>query len=126
MKSNETGKYIFNILNENQEINDLIGDKNIHPLIVEYSAHNLHFITYKRNGSASTYTKDGLTIESLTLEITCVSTDYDESNELALLVRNVLDNHSTNEIRFMLETTNEDWEEGGRFIQTIIYTVNLK
>lgn len=126
MRSNDIGRYLFQILNSDPAINQMIGDKNIYPLIAEYGVSSLPFIAYQRNGSSATYTKDGLTLESTSIEIVCVSSDYDNSNELALLVRDVLDNHSTSEIRFILNSTSESWVEDGRFVQTLTYDVNVR
>lgn len=126
MKSNDIGKYLFGILNNDAAINQAIGDKNIYPIIAEYGVKKLPFIAYQRNGSTPTYTKDGLVMESSSVEIICVDSDYDNSNDLALMVRDVLDDHSTNEIRFILNSTSESWIEEGRFIQTLIYNVDVR
>ena len=126
MRSNDTGKYLFNMLNNDLKINQTIGDKNIFPIIAEYGVKNLPFIAYQRNSSTPTYTKDGLAFESVSIEILCIDSDYDSSNELALMVRDVLDNHSTNEIRFKLVSTSESWVEEGRFIQTLVYDIDVK
>jgi len=126
MRSNDIGKYLFNILNNDLKINSTIGDKNIFPVIAEYGVKNLPFIAYQRNSSSPTYTKDGLSMESVNIEILCIDGDYDHSNDLALMVRDVLDNHSTDETRFKLVSTSENWVEEGRFIQSLIYEVDVK
>jgi len=126
MRSNDIGKYLFNILNNDLKINSTIGDKNIFPVIAEYGVKNLPFIAYQRNSSSPTYTKDGLSMESANIEILCIDGDYDHSNDLALMVRDVLDNHSTDETRFKLVSTSENWVEEGRFIQSLIYEVDVK
>lgn len=125
MRSNEIGKYLFGLLKNDPVLNKAIGNK-IYPLIAEYGVKDLPFIAYQRHSSTPTYTKDGLNLESTTIEVLCIDDDYDHSNELALKVRDVLDNHSTSEIRFILDSTSESWVEEGRFIQTLNYTVNVR
>jgi len=125
MRSNEIGKYLFNILSNDVNVSAKVGDK-IFPIIAEYGVKTLPFIVYQRNTSNSSYTKDGLTIENTTLEIVCVDDDYDNGNDLALMVRDVLDNHSTTNIRFRLNSTSESWVEEGRFVQTLMYDIDVK
>jgi hypothetical protein len=124
MISNEASKYIFNVLHSDTEIEKIVGDK-IYPLIAEFGVSELPFISFQRFGTTPSYTKDGLSGENFMVEIICVDDDYDTSNELAIKVRKLLDNHATDEIRFRLNSNSEQWVEEGRFIQSLTYNVNV-
>jgi len=123
MKSNEIGKYIYNVLKTNVNVFDLVMDR-IFPIVAENGT-NYPYIIYTRNASNTQYTKDGIISENCSLTIDCVHTDYSKGVDVALAVREAFDNLVEYPVRFQLESTNESWLEEGVFIQTLNYNIKI-
>ncbi len=86
----QIGKAIYDILHSNTDIVAKLQDK-IFPLISEQNT-TFPFIVYKRTGIIPAYTKDRYSAnDSVTVEIVVASEKYNESVEIADLVRLALE-----------------------------------
>lgn len=83
----EIGKYINNILANNQDIQNL--HAKVYPLIADNDA-KFPFIIYKRVGLVSQISKDGTYQDNVTVEIKIVSDKYSVGVQLANIVRSLL------------------------------------
>lgn len=83
----EIGKYINNILANNQDIQNL--HAKVYPLIADNDA-KFPFIIYKRVGLVSQICKDGTFQDDVTIEIKIVSDKYSVGVQLANIVRSLL------------------------------------
>jgi len=83
----EIGKYINNILANNQDIKNLYAK--VYPLIADNDA-KFPFIIYKRVGLVSQISKDGTYQDNVTVEIKIVSDKYSVGVQLANIVRSLL------------------------------------
>ena len=89
MTSIEIGKKVYQILKINDELVNIVGDK-IYPLVAE-SDTSYPFVVFKRTGITPEYTKDWLTMESVSVEIVCASDKYFQSVDMANLIREEMD-----------------------------------
>ncbi len=86
----QIGKAIYDILHSNADIVAKLQDK-IFPLISEQNT-TFPFIVYRRTGIIPAYTKDRYSVnDSVTVEIIVASEKYNESVEIADLVRLALE-----------------------------------
>ena len=123
MKSNEIGKYLYAKLIGDTDVHQLVKER-IFPIIAENGT-TYPFLTYQRNGGMCIYSKDGMIAEQFSISIDCVHTDYSKCIDVALSVRNVLDNLQEFPVQFQLSSTTEIWLEEGIFMQTLIYDVTI-
>jgi len=122
----EIGKYINNILANNQEIKQL-GAK-VYPLVADNDA-KFPFIIYKRTGLISQMTKDGLYEDDVTVEIKIVTDKYSVGVLLANIVRSLIQKPYTRYNDFeindvIINYANEDFIENA-FIQTMQFTLKI-
>ena len=89
MTSIEIGKKVYQILKINDELVNIVGDK-IYPLVAE-SDTSYPFVVFKRTGITPEYTKDWLTMESVSVEIVCASDKYFQSVDMANIIREEMD-----------------------------------
>ena len=89
MTSIEIGKKVYQILKINDELVNIVGDK-IYPLVAE-SDTSYPFVVFKRTGITPEYSKDWLTMESVSVEIVCASDKYFQSVDMANLIREEMD-----------------------------------
>lgn len=87
-----TGKYLRQILIENQEVMSLISSDKIFPLIANADT-TFPFIVYSRNNLIPTYSKDGLCTNRITFDFVIVSDKYIESLDIANAVRHALETY---------------------------------
>ena len=73
----------------NDELVNIVGDK-IYPLVAE-SDTSYPFVVFKRTGITPEYSKDWLTMESVSVEIVCASDKYFQSVDMANLIREEMD-----------------------------------
>lgn len=122
----QIGKAIYDILHTNADIVTRLQDK-IFPLISEQNT-TFPFIVYKRTGIISAYSKDRYTAnESVTMDIIIASDKYNETIEIAELVRLSLEGKKglysgiqIEEIRLL--SADEDFMED-TYIQTITFNI---
>lgn len=122
----EIGKYINNILANNQDIKAL--NAKVYPLIADNDA-KFPFIIYKRVGLVSHSCKDGLYQDDVTVEIKIVSDKYSVGVQLANIVRSLLqrpymkyNEYDINDV--VINTAYEDFIENA-FIQTMQLTLKI-
>lgn len=122
----EIGKYINNILANNQDIQDL--DARVYPLIADNDA-KFPFIIYKRVGLVSQICKDGTYQDNVTIEIKIVSDKYSVGVQLANIVRSLLQrpymqygDFEINDVT--IDYASEDFLENA-FIQTMQLTLKI-
>lgn len=122
----EIGKYINNILANNQDIQNL-GAK-VYPLIADNDA-KFPFIIYKRVGLVSQICKDGTYQDNVSVEIKIVSDKYSVGVQLANIVRSLLQrpymqygDFEINDVT--IDYAAEDFLENA-FIQTMQLTLKI-
>lgn len=122
----QIGKYINNILANNQDIKAL--NAKVYPLIADNDA-KFPFIIYKRVGLVSQSCKDGLYQDDVTVEIKIVSDKYSVGVQLANIVRSLLqrpymqfNEYDINDV--VINTAYEDFIENA-FIQTMQLTLKI-
>lgn len=122
----EIGKYINNVLVNNQEIQNL-GAK-VYPLIADNDA-KFPFIIYRRIGLVSYMSKDGIYRDDATIEIKIVSDKYSVGVQLANIVRSLLQRPYAQYADFEINDVtinfaSEDFLENA-FIQTMQFTLKI-
>lgn len=122
----QIGKAIYDILHSNTDIVAKLQDK-IFPLISEQGT-TFPFIVYRRTGIIPAYTKDRYSVnDSVTVEIIVASEKYNESVEIADLVRLALEGKRGTYSNIWIEdirivSADEDFMED-TFIQTITFNI---
>lgn len=126
INSLEIGKYINNILANNQDIQNL--HTKVYPLIADNDA-KFPFIIYKRVGLVSQICKDGTYQDNVTVEIKIVSDKYSVGVQLANIVRSLLQrpymqygDFEINDVT--IDYASEDFIENA-FIQTMQLTLKI-
>lgn len=125
MKSLEIGKLIYSLLSADSRLSTLLGNK-IFPLIVENNT-TYPFIVYKRSDVKANYTKDYYLNDDVSIDIVCVSDNYLSGLEIAVIIREILENKRfKNEgvERIQLDYANEDYLENS-FIQTLGFIITI-
>lgn len=125
MKSLEIGKLIYSLLSADSRLSTLLGNK-IFPLIVENNT-TYPFIVYKRSDVKANYTKDYYLNDDVSIDIVCVSDNYLSGLEIAVIIREILENKRfKNEgvERIQLDYANEDYLENA-FIQTLGFIITI-
>jgi len=117
---------IRTMLLENERVSELVGDK-IFPIIAPEGTKS-DFITYVRDEYSIERTKMGISNHNCTVYISCVSSDYDRSQDIADAVFQALDgrykiNTEQQSIReiYMVDST-EDYA-GDNYIQTLAFQI---
>jgi hypothetical protein len=86
----QIGKAIYELLHSNAAVEAKVQDK-VYPLVADKST-TFPFIVYKRTGVVPAYTKDRYsTNEYVTVEVIIASENYNETVEIADLVRMALE-----------------------------------
>jgi len=85
------------------------------------------FITYQRTAVFSSYQKDGLTEDKITLEIIAVSDDYTQSIEIASLIRDTLEMKRFHDsditiYSMLLESVHEEFADNA-YIQRLVFEI---
>ena len=122
-------RVIRKFLMDNRTINLLVG-KRIYPVITIEEAGQGDFIVITRDSYSQMKTKSGIYDQQVSILISCVSSDYDTSQEIAeqvYLALQDLFNYRDEETgiiinRIDLEDSAEDYG-GGRFIQVLKFKV---
>mgnify|MGYP003295680297 CR=1 FL=1 len=82
------GKLIYSRLTENEELNQHLNNK-VYPLVADNNV-TFPYAVYQRNSVISTYyNKDGIVEDDCNFSIMIVCASYEESIELANLVRDI-------------------------------------
>lgn len=131
MQSIEIGKFIYEILSENEQLKELLTDKcedkfKVYPLAVVNEVPQ-PYIVYRRSGTDSSYSKDAKYQEVTSIELQCIADDYSESIELAKIVLETLDYKkfpSKGIPRIILSDSYEDYIDEA-FVQTLVFTIKF-
>lgn len=122
----QIGKAIYDILHSNTDMVAKLQDK-VFPLIADNNT-TFPFIVYKRTGIIPAYTKDRFSAnDSVTVEIIVASDKYNETVEIADLVRLALEGKKGTYSNIWIEdirmvSADEDFIED-TFIQTITFNI---
>lgn len=123
MNSLKVGKEIFSLLNKNESLIQIVGNK-IYPIVVEKET-TYPFIVYKRSNVISDYSKDYHFKDNVIMDIICVSNHYVNSVEIASLVRETLEDKQQGDIRSIkLESADEDFIDDA-YIQTLTFNLTI-
>lgn len=118
----QIGKAIYNILSNDKNITNRVGKK-IYPLIADVDT-TFPFIIYKRTGIIPADSKDRFIYsEEVYVEVVVASDKYNESIEIADLVRSTLTTGKYNEIKdIQITDADEDYIED-TFIQNLTFKI---
>lgn len=123
MNSLKVGKEIFSLLNKNEALIQMVGNK-IYPIVVEKET-TFPFIVYKRSNVIPDYSKDYHFKDNVIVDIICVSNHYVDSVEIASLVRETLEDKQQGDIRSIkLESADEDFIDDA-YIQTLTFNLTI-
>lgn len=84
------GKHIFNFLSTDEEIKNIVGKK-IFPLVVAHDVEYPFIVFSRTNVNPSYISKDGVTQDTVVVEISAVSDNYNKSCDLANAIRKCLE-----------------------------------
>lgn len=122
------GKVIYNILNNNDSLKTYVGDR-IYPIVANEGT-EFPFIVYSRTNVTPSYVKAGIYVDSTTVEINIVSTNYIESVDIANEVRNIMENIKGTSIdnlyidEIKLSSCNEGFYEYA-FVQILTFDIKI-
>ena len=138
MKHFEVGEDIFNMLSNIDDplwadvILDANNDKipKIYPVIAKQYSYDEQvitcpFVTYRRT-SFRPYSNKDYTEEAVYMDITIVTTTYNESVSLANIAADALDRHSTDLIDYIQITNTREDYIADAYVQVISIEVSLK
>ncbi len=114
------------MLLEDATIKDLV-DNRIFPIIAPESTEG-NYIVYVRDEYSIERVKQGIYNQNCVVYISCISADYDVSQQMAEAVFNVLDNRynihndNTSIISINMTDSTEDYD-GDVYIQTLQFTI---
>lgn len=115
------GTTLRKILLSDTELQNHISNK-IYPLIAPENTSG-DFIVYKRNNYKKDYTKEYLVVESCTIAFIIVADNYDKSQQIALLVNDILENTVLEDnTNIRLIESNEDYIDE-KYIQELIFNI---
>ena len=123
-------KYIHKFIVENEEVRKLINTKNVFALTPPNTNITFPFVVYGRNSLITTYTKDLLSENNITIYIYVVSDKYIESLEIANAIRHSIESHiyKDNEITIdviKLESITEETSDDA-YIQKMSFTFTCR
>ena len=118
---------IYSILKSNEEIKKIVGN-NIYPVVAPLNTKN-PYIVFKRQISVQNDNKD-LRYSIVSIELNIYSNDYQQSNKIAELAKNTLENVYNKEvegykIKYIVSTSiDEDYNED-YYSQTIYFDAKI-
>lgn len=122
------GKYIYKLLSEDEVLTQIVTPKKIFPLVANAET-TYPFIVYARTGLNVAYCKDGVTENTVEMQVIAVSDKYVESLEVANQIRRILElKRFKDEDVFIrdcrLSSVYEEYIENA-FVQKMIFTINI-
>lgn len=113
---------IRGLLLADSDIVEMVEDK-IVPIVASEETEG-DFITYKRFAYSQEFqTKMGLSSETCSIMIECISTDYDRALDIGYAVSNYLvGDYSNPTMRISIEDSDEDFKDG-KFYQIFLFKV---
>lgn len=85
-----TGNYLLDVLNDQEELIEVLGEDKIFPLVAKEDT-TFPFVTYTRDNIQITYTKMFNQDNLVTITYKVYSDNYDEAVNIANLIRNILE-----------------------------------
>ena len=89
MTSISINKEIYNILNTDETIKNIVGNR-LFPLIAEENT-SFPFIIYRKDAVTPQYSKDGKSMDIVDFHITCISNEYAHTVDLCERVRELFE-----------------------------------
>ena len=122
------GKVIYSKLISNQLIADIVNDR-VFPVIAEQTTTFPFIIYYRVSISNNLYNKDGSVEDTVVFSITVVSTNYNESAELANEIRKIFDKKQiTNDIMRITDSRlieiDESYEDNS-YVQKLTFSCTV-
>lgn len=122
------GKVIYSKLISNQLIADIVKDR-VFPVIAEQTTTFPFIIYYRVSISNNLYNKDGSVEDTVVYSITVVSTNYNESAELANEIRKIFDKKQiTNDIMRITDSRlieiDESYEDNS-YVQKLTFSCTV-
>jgi len=122
------GKVIYSKLISNQLIADIVNDR-VFPVIAEQTTTFPFIIYYRVSISNNLYNKDGSVEDTVVYSITVVSTNYNESAELANEIRKIFDKKQiTNDIMRITDSRlieiDESYEDNS-YVQKLTFSCTV-
>lgn len=115
------GTKIRELLLANEDINNIVKNK-IFPLIAPQNTLG-DYIVYLRDRYSKAYTKFGVYEETCIIYLTVVCDDYDNSQQLAILINDVLESYREGGLLIRMSDSTEDYSDE-KFIQVLEFTIS--
>lgn len=123
-------KYIRKFIVENEEVSKLINTNNVFSLAPPNTNITFPFVVYGRTSLITTYTKDLLSENNITIYIYVVSNKYIESLEIANAIRHSIESHIYKDDVITidvikLESVTEETSDDA-YVQKMIFTLTCR
>lgn len=123
MTAISVNKYIYKLLSEDAELNELVNSA-IYPLIAEEST-SFPFIIFRRTNLVTSYSKDGCAGDEVEFAVQVAAQDYFTTVEIMERVRKILELHRDNYFKTIrLSSVTEDFVENA-YIQEISFIAQV-
>ena len=114
-------KSIYKLLSANVELTSIVGNR-MYPIIANEDT-IFPFIIYQRDSVSAEYTKDWRTNDNINISINIASTTYNQSIDIAELVRTAIEGKKVDNINTIrLTGCDEDFVEN-TYIQSLHFSV---
>lgn len=114
-------KSIYKLLSANVELTSIVGNR-MYPIIANEDT-TFPFIIYQRDSVSAEYTKDWRTNDNINISINIASTTYNQSIDIAELVRTAIEGKKVDNINTIrLTGCDEDFVEN-TYIQSLHFSV---
>lgn len=114
-------KSIYKLLSANVELTSIVGNR-MYPIIANEDT-TFPFIVYQRDSVSAEYTKDWRTNDNINISINIASTTYNQSIDIAELVRTAIEGKRVDNINTIrLTGCDEDFVEN-TYIQSLHFSV---
>ena len=114
-------KSIYKLLSSNVELTSIVGNR-MYPIIANEDT-TFPFIVYQRDSVSAEYTKDWRTNDNINISINIASTTYNQSIDIAELVRTAIEGKRVDNINTIrLTGCDEDFVEN-TYIQSLHFSV---
>lgn len=122
------GKVIYKTLSEVEELKPILQGR-VYPIVAEKSAIFPYVVYYRTSIQNISQNKDGYNEDLYTFEVVILSTKYEESLQIANLVRNSLEKKKLRQDNLQIESIKlTDGEEGfneNTYIQKLVFQATI-
>lgn len=116
-------KHIYNILINDEKLNDLV-DKKIYPIVAEENV-KFPFVIFTKENCFANYSKDLLCYDSVTISVAVAAVNYFQTVQIAERIRQVLENYRDGYFyNILLENVSEDFAED-TYIQQLQFSAKI-